>query len=298
MPITQVSDTAHWVAMYRALESERTDSLFHDPHARRMAGERGSTIAREVPMGELMAWAVVVRTAVLDELVLDCIRQGAQRVLNLGAGLDTRAFRLRLPSTLSWFDVDLPHMVAHRRACLKGLQPGCRHTHLAADLCDVDALRQVVAAAGQGEGPLLVVTEGLLVYLDPQQAGALASCLHAEPAAQWWLADLVSPSLLAMVGGRWPSEQAGACTPFRFAPADRAGFFGPLGWQESAFHSTFKDGARLHRLPPAVAWWGACMAPWWPGARTALEQLSGVAVMEAMKESEMESVTAEARAWP
>ena len=37
-PISHVSDTAHWVAMYRAMESERPDALFRDPHARRLAG--------------------------------------------------------------------------------------------------------------------------------------------------------------------------------------------------------------------------------------------------------------------
>jgi O-methyltransferase involved in polyketide biosynthesis len=41
MPIENVSDTARWVAMYRALESDRPDAHFHDPYARLLAGERG-----------------------------------------------------------------------------------------------------------------------------------------------------------------------------------------------------------------------------------------------------------------
>ncbi len=39
--IRNVSDTALWVAMYRAMESERADALFYDPYARVLAGERG-----------------------------------------------------------------------------------------------------------------------------------------------------------------------------------------------------------------------------------------------------------------
>jgi O-methyltransferase involved in polyketide biosynthesis len=39
-PIRNVSDTALWVATYRALESERPDALFNDPFARRLAGVR------------------------------------------------------------------------------------------------------------------------------------------------------------------------------------------------------------------------------------------------------------------
>jgi O-methyltransferase involved in polyketide biosynthesis len=42
--LRNISDTAHWVAFYRALESERPDALFRDPFARRLAGERGARI--------------------------------------------------------------------------------------------------------------------------------------------------------------------------------------------------------------------------------------------------------------
>ena len=40
--IHDVSDTARWAAVYRARESERPDALFHDPLARRLAGEQAS----------------------------------------------------------------------------------------------------------------------------------------------------------------------------------------------------------------------------------------------------------------
>jgi O-methyltransferase involved in polyketide biosynthesis len=42
MTIASISDTARWVAIYRAMEFERPDALFHDPYARRLAGERGT----------------------------------------------------------------------------------------------------------------------------------------------------------------------------------------------------------------------------------------------------------------
>ena len=46
--IRNVSDTARWVAFYRAMESERPDAVFRDPFARRLAGERGEAIVRTV----------------------------------------------------------------------------------------------------------------------------------------------------------------------------------------------------------------------------------------------------------
>ncbi|MDB6164558.1 MAG: SAM-dependent methyltransferase, partial [Xanthomonadaceae bacterium] len=99
-PIRDVSDTALWVAVYRAMESERTDALFNDPYARRLAGERGQTIVDTMPRGKTMSWPMVVRTAVMDEIILRCVAQGATTVLNLAAGLDARPYRLALPAAL------------------------------------------------------------------------------------------------------------------------------------------------------------------------------------------------------
>lgn len=287
MPITHISDTAHWVAMYRAFESERADSLFDDPHARRMAGDLGGSIVRELPQGESMAWAVVVRTAVMDELILACIERGCTQVLNLGAGLDTRAFRLVLPPTLSWLDVDLPSMVAHRRACLKHCKPRCDHAHLAGDVNDAAALNRILCNARKRrvKGPMLVVSEGLLVYLDAAQVSALAALLHAEQAARWWLTDLVSPMLLDMVGARWPSNEAAASAPFQFAPRDSVGFFEPLGWRETAFRSTLDEAVRLQRAPPIAQWWVAFVPPWWLGSHQNLQRMSGVALLEATRDT-------------
>jgi O-methyltransferase involved in polyketide biosynthesis len=42
-PIRDISDTARWVAMYRAIESERPDARFRDPFAGRLAGERSAS---------------------------------------------------------------------------------------------------------------------------------------------------------------------------------------------------------------------------------------------------------------
>ena len=245
-----------------------------------MAGDLGNSIIREIPQGESMAWAVVVRTAVMDEMILGCIEQGATRVLNLGAGLDTRAFRLRLPPAVRWFDVDLPGMVKHRRACLKRVEPCCHHAHIAADVTEPDELQRALALAGHGGGQVLVVTEGLLVYLQPEQVGTMARSLKALETAQWWLTDLVSPMLLGMVGARWPTNGAASSAPFQFAPRDSVRFFEPLGWREMSFRSTLDEAIRLERAPPMATWWRALAAPWWPGSRENLRRMSGVVLME------------------
>src|SRR5207302_7847741 len=98
--IENVSDTARWVAVYRAMETERPDAIFRDPFAARLAGEKGQAIVDTMKRGRSMAWAMIVRTAVFDEIILDRIRNGGvDTVLNLAAGLDARAWRLDVPKT-------------------------------------------------------------------------------------------------------------------------------------------------------------------------------------------------------
>jgi O-methyltransferase involved in polyketide biosynthesis len=47
--IENVSDTARWVAMYRAQESSRPDALFHDPFAERLAASAVAPSSRACP---------------------------------------------------------------------------------------------------------------------------------------------------------------------------------------------------------------------------------------------------------
>ncbi len=51
MPIEHISDTARWVAVYRAMETARPDAIFRDPHARQLAGERGDHIVDTMKRG-------------------------------------------------------------------------------------------------------------------------------------------------------------------------------------------------------------------------------------------------------
>jgi methyltransferase (TIGR00027 family) len=248
MPIENVSDTARWVAVYRAMETARPDAIFRDPFAERLAGERGREIVGEMKQGRQMAWAMIVRTAVLDELILDRIANGGvDTVINLAAGLDTRAWRLPLPVTLQWFDVDLPAMTAYKTEAMRGEKPACRYEAIAADLTS-DAVRdELLRRLGGVARTALVITEGLLVYLTQPQVESLARALHAQSSIRWWVSDIASPRLLEWMNKRWGKNVAEGNAPFRFAPADSPSFFAALGWREVEFRSSADEARRLGR---------------------------------------------------
>ena len=256
MNIEHVSDTARWVAVYRAMESERPDAHFRDPFARRLAGEQGEAIVRAMPRGRQMAWPMIVRTAVFDEIILDCVRsRGADLVLNLAAGLDARPWRLALPESLRWVDVDLPGMVEYKAEVMAGERPRCRYEAIAADLADPAQRDDALSRAAAGSERALVVTEGLLVYLEPDDVGALAAALAARPAFRWWLTDLASPRLMKMMQKWWSKGMDKGSARFRFAPAESSAFFAPHGWREAAWRPTIEDADRLRRTPRGMWLW-------------------------------------------
>jgi methyltransferase (TIGR00027 family) len=246
--ITHVSDTARWVACYRALETERSDALFKDPWARRLAGERGFEILDAMPGGRQMSWPLVTRTAVMDEIILQRIRENdIDTVLDLAAGLDARPWRLPLPPALRWIDVDHADMLEYKNSILAGEKPGCRYEAIATDLADGFARRELFRLVGASSKRVLVITEGLLIYLQEAQVTNLARDLHDIPAMQLWLTDLASPGLLAMMEKNWAPRVRAGNAPFVFGPADAPAFFAALGWKEVEYRSSFFEGRRLGR---------------------------------------------------
>jgi len=279
-PIQSVSDTARWVAMYRAHESERKDAIFHDPFARKLAGPEGETILRAIPRGRQTSWPLVVRTAVFDEIVLRYVKdEGASAVLNLAAGLDARPWRLPLPPSLRWVDVDFAPMLEYKRQAIGDATPNCRYEARAADLRDPAERRTLFASFAVTER-VLVVTEGLLVYLEEPEVAALARDLAANPAFCWWLIDYMSPPLLKRLQKTWGQTLGRGNAPLKFAPAQGIRYFAPLGWNEREFHSTWMDAKRLRRRMP-FAWFYDLligMAP--PERQMATARFAGNVVLE------------------
>lgn len=192
--IAHVSDTALMTAACRALETDRPDGLVQDPFAAELAGPRGMAIARSLTRLEMMCFGVGIRSRFLDQLVLDTVSTyGIATVLSLGAGLDTRPWRLSLPPSLQWVEVDFPAMLDYKESVLAHATPTCRRHRLAVDITEPSGLAGVVAMAA---GSTLVITEGLLMYLP----AATVENLAAAAPFSYWLLDVASPQMAMGVG--------------------------------------------------------------------------------------------------
>jgi methyltransferase (TIGR00027 family) len=257
--IRNISDTARWVAFYRAMETERPDAIFHDPYARKLAGERGEQIVNTLRGGKRQSWAMVVRTKVIDDTLLRILAsEPVDVVVNLAAGLDARPYRLPLPAALRWIEVDLPEMIDYKAEMLAGETPHCRLEHVTMDLANVSARRELFARINASARRIFVFTEGLLGYLEKEQVAALAEDLHQADHCEYWITDLASPKVKQMVEKHWGKELSAAGAPIKFAPEEAEGFFRPYGWESVEFHEFYEASVKFKR-PMAGAW----MIPIW-----------------------------------
>lgn len=244
--VSHVSDTARWVAAYRAAESARPDAIFKDPLAARLAGERGRAIVAAAPRRLRNGWSIIARTKLIDDAILACVASGCERVLNLAAGMDTRPYRLALPATLTWIEADLPAILGEKEALLAGETPVCALVREKVDLSDADARSAFLARAVADGTNVLVITEGLLGYLDEDVARTLAADLAAQPGIRWWILDLFSPGALAMIKG---TRGHAAARLLNFAPPEGVAFFERLGWKLHDVQSIPRAALRLRRAP-------------------------------------------------
>jgi methyltransferase (TIGR00027 family) len=247
--IRNISDTAHWAAVYRARETERPGGLFRDLFARRLAGERGERIFAALPARERNEWAWVMRTFLFDQFITDQVARGLEMVVNLAAGLDARPYRMPLPSSLVWIEVDLPDILAYKEVVLKNETPACRLERVRLDLSNLQERRALFAQLGRRAGMALIITEGLLIYLSPDEVGVLAKDLAAPPGFKRWALDLVSPGLLRMMRKRIGSQLNRASAPFKFGPEEGPEFFIPYGWRPGEVRSIAKTALRTGRAP-------------------------------------------------
>ena len=248
--IQNVSDTAFMVAGFRALEAERPRPLFRDPLAWKLAGDHGRKILATIPR-RFVGWSVVIRTVIIDAFIHQAIEAGVDTIINLGAGLDTRPYRMDLPKSLDWIEVDFPHVIELKEARLADEEPRCRLERIKFDLTDRVLRQKFFADVGARAKEVLVLTEGVIPYLSEDDVAALADDLRKADKIRFWITDYFSPQAIRYSEKLRARFMANA--PFRFAPKDWFGFFAGHGWNVQEVRYIVEEAERLGRPIPLPA---------------------------------------------
>lgn len=261
--IQDVSDTAFWVAAYRAMESDRSDALFRDPLALRLAGEQGQLIANQISGTNFTAWAVIIRTRMIDDWIQVLLSQGVDIILNLGAGLDSRPYRLDLPSSLKWIEVDFPHMIDFKEEVLIKEKPKCHLERVRLDLALRSARQDLFSRVATQGSRVLVLTEGVVPYLSNDQVKTLADDLRSQGSFRYWIVDYFSPRLMRWLNLEPREVQAFKNAPLQFLPHEWDQFFAEQGWIPQELRYLPIESMQYGRELPihSIARW---VTPWIP----------------------------------
>ncbi|MFF2523457.1 class I SAM-dependent methyltransferase [Streptomyces liangshanensis] len=175
-----VGVTALLVAASRAIETHRHDALARDVYAEHFVRAAPASAAWPVrphqvedgdanPLWGRFARYFGLRTRVLDDFVLRSVRKGgARQVVLLGAGLDTRAFRLDWPPGCVVYEIDREGVLAFKHEVLDGLsaRPRAERVTVPVDL-RADWVAALAGAGFDTAAPSVWLAEGLLFYLPP-----------------------------------------------------------------------------------------------------------------------------------
>jgi methyltransferase (TIGR00027 family) len=132
-------------------------------------------------------YLVVLRAKQLDDWCAEFLRRQPDAVVvHLGCGLDGRAFRLALPPSVLWFDIDQPSVIGLRRRLYDDTE---RYRMIGSSVTDPQWLDQIPTGH-----PTLVVAEGLLMYLDETEVRRLLQRLTDRFERGEMLFDTVWPS--------------------------------------------------------------------------------------------------------
>jgi methyltransferase (TIGR00027 family) len=246
--------TACWTAAARALETARGDRLLDDPWAGGLAGTDGQAwIDARSPESVL---PIVLRTRYFDDWLVSVVSGGDLRqVVLLGAGLDTRAFRLPWPDGCVVFEVDRAPVLEHKARVLAAAEalPRCERRTAAADLREdwAEALHDVDFDRGR---PAAWLLEGLLFYLPGDEVTRLLDAVSAmaPPRSQLGF-DVVNAAILTSPYTKpWVEMQAAAGAPWLSTMEDPVGFLAERGWTARLTQAGQPDANQGRWILPVV----------------------------------------------
>ena len=192
----------------RAMESQRSSGLIHDPKAQQIVDSLHYDFSKW--RGSTSVTACTLRTRMFDQEVQAFLDQHPDgTVVELGCGLNTRHERLH-QGRAHWVEVDLPEVIAWRRQFFS--DSACRRM-VAADLRNPNWL----AALGLGDGPHCFVSEAVLFYLPEAQVQAALSAMARGHPQSWLVMDTVAHWVVNTQAWHDAMRQLSPCSWFQWA---------------------------------------------------------------------------------
>lgn len=154
--------SARLTAAMRAKETLKANPLFKDPFASSLAGSDAFELLEKKFSPQDIVY-LAVRTRYFDDFILSACTEASQLVI-LGAGMDTRAYRLSLPPHTVAYELDQSIVLDYKTSILQAYSPKCERYTIEADL--TQPWEHLLLEKGFNVNlPSIWLLEGLLMYL-------------------------------------------------------------------------------------------------------------------------------------
>jgi methyltransferase (TIGR00027 family) len=240
-----VSRTAFYCTGVRALDARKPRPACGDEYAERFMDE-GAWRAFE-PFRQFTGPNVsnVTRHRIIDDLLRDRLAEDhARRIIIIGAGFDSRAFRL---TGGRWLEVDEPQVFAWKEPRLPAAGSPNPISRLAVDFQQERLADRLAPFANAG--PATIVVEGVLFYLGEPRIRELLGTLRATFPQSEIICDVMTLAFFKAFSQPIHRKLVELGAPFEIPSRDLADIFASEGYEQVARHSITKRTAELGHLP-------------------------------------------------
>jgi methyltransferase (TIGR00027 family) len=220
-----------------------------DPFARQMLPPKHRRLAAAMQLPGLRRVGrhssvpyLAARTLFFDAFVRDALDRGLRQVVVLGAGYDSRAWRLAHPG-VTFFEVDQPATQADKRT----RAPGGGPVYVPADVTDPRLAEKLTYAGLQAQEPAAFMAEGLAVYL-PREAAAVVLATVADLGgagsrlAVSFESGFERQRVMRLLATRYYRKR-GETFRFRLSSSDAPSFLAGTGWTIATLHTPERLGS-------------------------------------------------------
>ena len=242
-----ISRTAFYCCGVRMQDAERDKPVCGDVYAKVFMNEDGLTILEAFKDETRPNRSNVARHRIVDDLLRQELAAHPDlRVVIVGAGFDTRAYRLQGGT---WVEIDEPQVIAYKNERLPASDSPNKLQRVAIDFSTESLADKLAPFAGPG-GPVVVVVEGVLMYLEQAAIEQLLHTLRRLFPRHKLICDLMTRRFFVKYGRTIHEKLNGLGATFKFTVDNPEEIFVKNGYERvgrvsMVEKSTEYDGRRV-----------------------------------------------------
>ncbi len=243
-----ISQTAFYCCGVRMQDAASDKPVCGDVYAKLFMNEEGLRILEKFKDEVNPNTSNVARARLIDDLLRDKLRANPKlRVVLIGAGFDSRAYRL---NGGTWIELDEPQVIAYKNERLPAAQAQNPLQRIPIDF-STESVEEKLAVVGESGGPTVVVIEGVFMYLEEATIRGLLQTLHLLFPEHKLICDLMTRKFFEKYGRTIHEKLTGMGATFKFTVDNPEDLFLRNGYRRVACFSVVEKSAeyQLKKIP-------------------------------------------------